>query len=74
MKTKISLLVVITVFLPSFPAAASVLTLNDALRATYGACVGIDEELADLKKMAFIRIPSNENQRIKIFKNASSTL
>ena len=37
MKTKISLLVVITAFLSSFPAAASVLTLNDALRATYTA-------------------------------------
>ena len=54
MKTKISLLVVITAFLSSFPAAASVLTLNDALRATYTACVGIDEELTDLKKMAGI--------------------
>lgn len=54
MKTKISLLVVITAFLPSFPAAASVLTLNDALRATYTACVGIDDELTDLKKMAGI--------------------
>ena len=28
--------------------------LDDALRATYTACVGIDEELADLKKMAGI--------------------
>lgn len=54
MKTKISLLVVITAFLPSFPAAASVLTLNDALRATYTACVGIDDALYDLKKMAGI--------------------
>lgn len=54
MKTKISLLVVITAFLSSFPAVASVLTLDDALRATYTACVGIDEELTDLKKMAGI--------------------
>lgn len=54
MKTKMSLLVVITVFLPSFPAVASVLTLNDALRATYTACVGIDDALFDLKKMAGI--------------------
>ena len=54
MKTKISLLVVITIFLSSFPAAASVLTLNDALRATYTACVGIDDALYDLKKMAGI--------------------
>ncbi len=28
--------------------------LNDALRATYVACVGIDDELSDLKKMAGI--------------------
>ena len=34
--------------------AADVLSLDDALRATYIACVGIDEELADLKKMAGI--------------------
>lgn len=33
---------------------AEVLPLNDALRATYSACVGIDDELADLKKMAGI--------------------
>lgn len=30
------------------------LSLDDALRATYTACVGIDDELADLKKMAGI--------------------
>lgn len=35
-------------------ARAEVLPLNDALRATYSACVGIDDELADLKKMAGI--------------------
>lgn len=35
-------------------ANADVLPLNDALRATYSACVGIDDELADLKKMAGI--------------------
>ena len=35
-------------------ANADVLSLNDALRATYTACVGIDDELADLKKMAGI--------------------
>ena len=28
--------------------------LDNALRATYMACVGIDDELADLKKMAGI--------------------
>ena len=33
---------------------ADVLPLDDALRATYNACVGIDDELADLKKMAGI--------------------
>ena len=36
------------------PAYADVLSLNDALRATYTACVGIDDELADLKTMAGI--------------------
>lgn len=40
-------------FLP-FTAMAEVLPLYDALRATYTACVGIDEELSDLKKMAGI--------------------
>lgn len=35
-------------------AMAEVLPLNDALRATYSACVGIEDELADLKKMAGI--------------------
>ena len=35
-------------------ARADTLPLDDALRATYNACVGIDEELADLKKMAGI--------------------
>lgn len=35
-------------------AHADVLPLDDALRATYNACVGIDDELADLKKMAGI--------------------
>ena len=33
---------------------ADILPLNDALRATYTACIGIDENLADLKKMAGI--------------------
>ena len=40
-------------FLP-FTAMAEVLPLYDALRGTYTACVGIDEELADLKKKAGI--------------------
>ena len=35
-------------------ANAEVLSLEDALRATYTACVGIDESLSDLKKMAGI--------------------
>ena len=35
-------------------SVADVLPLDDALRATYTACVGIDDELADLKKMAGI--------------------
>lgn len=35
-------------------ANADVLPLDDALRATYTACVGIDNELAELKKMAGI--------------------
>lgn len=33
---------------------ADVLSLDNALRATYTACVGIDDELSDLKKMAGI--------------------
>ena len=39
------------VYLALLPAVsvADVLPLDDALRATYTACVGIDEELADLK-------------------------
>lgn len=35
-------------------SVADVLPLDDALRATYTACVGIDDELADLKKIAGI--------------------
>jgi len=33
---------------------AEVLSLDDALRATYSACIGIDSSLTDLKKMAGI--------------------
>ena len=40
-------------FLP-LTAMADMLPLYDALRATYTACVGIEDELADLKKMAGI--------------------
>ena len=36
------------------PAIADTQMLTDALRATYTACIGIDEELTDLKKMAGI--------------------
>lgn len=39
--------------LPMF-AHGEVLSLDDALRETYTACVGIDDNLADLKKMAGI--------------------
>lgn len=38
----------------SIARAADIIPLDDALRATYVACVGIDDELADLKKMAGI--------------------
>lgn len=37
-----------------FMVSANVVPLDDALRATYTACVGIDDELADLKTMAGI--------------------
>ncbi|MBR3148091.1 MAG: hypothetical protein IKF41_01960 [Alphaproteobacteria bacterium] len=40
--------------LPYNALARDVLPLDDALRATYIACIGIDEELSDLKKMAGI--------------------
>ncbi len=40
-------------FLP-IGAKAEILSLDNALRATYTACVGIDDSLADLKKMAGI--------------------
>lgn len=47
---------IITLFFMIFPfiASANVLPLDDALRATYTACVGIDDELSDLKTMAGI--------------------
>lgn len=34
--------------------SANTLTLDDALRATYSACVGIDDEISHLKTMAGI--------------------
>ena len=48
-----SLLVFSICLLPGV-VKADVLPLDDALRATYTACVGIDDELTDLKKMAGI--------------------
>lgn len=48
-----SLLVFSICLLPGV-VKADVLPLDDALRTTYTACVGIDDELADLKKMAGI--------------------
>lgn len=47
---------IITLFFMIFPfmAPANVLPLDDALRATYTACIGIDDELSDLKTMAGI--------------------
>lgn len=47
---------IITLIFVIFPfmASANVLPLDDALRATYTACVGIDDELSDLKTMAGI--------------------
>ncbi len=47
-------LLVFSICLLSEVAKADVLPLNDALRATYMACVGIDDSLVDLKKMAGI--------------------
>ena len=47
-------LLAFSICLLSGVAKADVLSLNDALRATYTACVGIDDSLADLKKMAGI--------------------
>lgn len=49
----VRLIALFLMFLP-FTAMAEVLPLYDALRATYTACVGIEDELADLKKMAGI--------------------
>lgn len=47
-------LYLIAAFMYAPVANADILPLNDALRATYTACVGIDDNLADLKKMAGI--------------------
>lgn len=47
------LIALFLMFLP-FAAMADVLPLYDALRATYTACVGIDDELSDLKVKAGI--------------------
>ncbi|MBR5145423.1 MAG: hypothetical protein IKV34_02025 [Clostridia bacterium] len=50
----IMFLYLIAAFMYAPVANADILPLNDALRATYTACVGIDDNLADLKKMAGI--------------------
>ena len=47
-------LLYIVAMLSPIVASAETLELDDALRATYSACVGIDENLSDLKKMAGI--------------------
>lgn len=52
MKKFLPFLFVFTAVLPAM--ANGPLALDEALRATYTACVGIDDELADLKKMAGI--------------------
>ena len=52
MKNKIP--VILSVLCVSGTLHADVLPLNDALRATYTACVGIDNGLSELKKMAGI--------------------
>lgn len=52
MKNKIP--VILSVLCVSGTLHADVLPLNDALRATYTACVGIDDGLSELKKMAGI--------------------
>ncbi len=51
MRMLVSIFLVLGLILP---ANADILALDDALRATYSACVGIDESLSDLKKMAGI--------------------
>ena len=51
---KYKLFVICSICFWSVIAKADILPLNDALRATYTACVGIDDSLADLKKMAGI--------------------
>ncbi|MBR5575568.1 MAG: hypothetical protein IKV93_03445 [Alphaproteobacteria bacterium] len=46
-------LLVLLAFLPSFSHANSA-DLDDALRATYTACIGIDDQLSDMKRLAGI--------------------
>ena len=53
MTKRIFLFLLISIPIGNF-AYADILPLDDALRATYTACVGIDDELAELKKMAGI--------------------
>lgn len=47
-------LVVLLALMPGSLRAADMLPLDEALRATYRACVGIDDKLSDYKKMAGI--------------------
>lgn len=54
MRIRQYLLTVCSLLLYAPFACAEVLPLDDALRATYSACVGIDDELSELKKMAGI--------------------
>lgn len=51
---KISVLLAVCASWPIGSVDAEVLDLDDALRATYTACMGIDDSLSDLKKMAGI--------------------
>lgn len=51
MRMLVSLFLVFGLILP---ASADILPLDDALRATYSSCVGIDDSLSDLKRMAGI--------------------
>lgn len=58
MKPYIGFFIVVTMFFTSrlshVYAATDILSLDDALRATYTACVGIDDEISHLKTMAGI--------------------
>lgn len=53
MKRIFNKLLFLVCFLPP-PAIANVLSLDEALRSTYTSCIGIDDQLHDLKVMAGI--------------------